>query len=51
MVVLLKPQNSIFQRLATTGPKSDSKAQMGIGFCYVLLNLRTAFSNDSMQRG
>jgi len=35
--VFLKPQNSIFQRLAKTGPKSNSKAQMGISFDYRFL--------------
>ncbi len=37
MVVLLKPQNNIFHRLATTGLKSNSEAQIGIGYAYRLI--------------
>jgi hypothetical protein len=49
--LFLKPQISIFHRLAATGPKSNSKAQIGIGFDSCLIKTsRTAFSNDSLQR-
>jgi len=45
--VILKPQISIFQRLATTGPKS-SKAKIG---CYPFLKTSEQhFSIGSLQR-
>jgi hypothetical protein len=35
--VFLKPQNSIFHRLAATGPKSKSKAKIVNGFAICFL--------------